>query len=120
MSVSSTRSDRYFAAMGAEEDFSRFFDDDVTWLIVDSGEEVRGPGPVRDYLLELHNRMLSEHQRDLVVTDGHAFLEGHSVNAGSGNGSGLGWGGPRPGISAGPARRSISDSCQMRRLIPRS
>jgi len=90
VSVSNTRSvmNRYFEAMGAEEDFSRFFDDDVTWLMVDSGQEVRDPGPVRDYILELHNRMLSGHQRDLVVTDGHAFLEGYSVNAG-GRESGL-------------------------------
>ena len=43
--------DRYFEAMGAEDDFSRFFDDDVTWLMVDNGQTVRGPGPVRDYIL---------------------------------------------------------------------
>ena len=91
MSVSTTQSviDRYFKAMGSDQDFSRFFADDVTWLMVDSGQEVRGPAPVRDYILELHNRMLSGQQRSLVVTDGHAYLEGHSVNAGDGNGSGL-------------------------------
>ena len=91
MSVSATQSviDRYFQAMGAEEDFSRFYDDEVTWLMVDSGQEVQGPGPVRDYILELHNRMLTGQQRALVLTDGHAFLEGYSVNAGNGNGAGL-------------------------------
>ena len=57
--------------------------------MVDSGQQVRGPGPVRDYIFELHNRMLTGHQRALVVTDGHAFLEGHSVNAGVGKGAGL-------------------------------
>ena len=78
MSVSATQSviDSYFQAMGAEEDFSRFYDDEVTWLMVDSGQEVQGPGPVRDYILELHNRMLTGQQRALVVTDEHAFLEG--------------------------------------------
>ncbi|SDT35846.1 SnoaL-like domain-containing protein [Friedmanniella luteola] len=81
--------DRYFAAMGADEDFSAFFEEDVTWLMVDSGHEVRGAGPVRAYLLELHSRMLSGEQRPLVVTDGHAILEGRSVNPGGGNGSGL-------------------------------
>jgi hypothetical protein len=47
VSVSATQSviDRYFKAMGAEEDFSRFYDDEVTWLMVDSGQEVQGPGP---------------------------------------------------------------------------
>jgi hypothetical protein len=91
VSVSTTQSvlDRYFKAMGADQDFSRFFDDEITWLMVDSGQEVRGPGPVRDYILELHSRMLTGQQRALVVTDGHAFLEGHSVNAGDGHGSGL-------------------------------
>ncbi len=65
MSVSATQSvmDRYFEAMGAEQDFSRLFANDVSWLMVDSGQEVRGPGPVRDYILELHNRMLTGQQR---------------------------------------------------------
>lgn len=81
--------DQYFAAMGAEEDFSRFFTDDVTWLMVDSGQEVRGPGPVREYILQLHARMQSGNQRPLVVTDGQAFLEGDAVNSGPGEEPGL-------------------------------
>ena len=81
--------DRYFAAMGAEEDFSAFFADDVTWLMVDSGHEVRGAVPVRDYILALHSKMRSGEQRPLVLTDGHAFLEGRSVNAEEGNEPGL-------------------------------
>jgi len=91
MSVTGTRDvlDRYFAAMGAEQDFSEFFDRDVTWVMVDSGDEVRGAAAVRDYILELHRRMQDGDQRELVVADGHAFLEGSSVNAGSGTGPGL-------------------------------
>jgi hypothetical protein len=81
--------DRYFEAMGADQDFSRFFEDDVYWRMVDSGQEVRGPGPVRDYLNVLHGKMLTGNQRDLVVTDGHAYLEGDSVNASDGAGPGL-------------------------------
>jgi hypothetical protein len=44
VSLASTRSlmDRYFSAMAAEEDFSQFYDADVSWLMVDSGQEVRG------------------------------------------------------------------------------
>jgi hypothetical protein len=30
---------RYFATMSAEEDFSCKFEEDVTWLMVDSGQE---------------------------------------------------------------------------------
>jgi hypothetical protein len=91
MSVSSTQSvmDRYFAVMGAAEDFSPSFDDDVTWLMVDNGHEVRGPGPVRDYILELHGKISSMDSRPLVVTDRQAFLEAHSINADQDAGSGL-------------------------------
>jgi hypothetical protein len=91
VSISTTKSlmDRYFAAMGAEEDFSEFFDDDVTWLMVDSEQEVRGPGPVRDYILELHSRMLSGDQSELVLADSHALLEGSRVNAAEDAGPGL-------------------------------
>jgi hypothetical protein len=91
VAISTTQSvmDRYFAAMGAEEDFSKFFDEDVTWLMVDSGQEVRGAGPVRDYIVELHSRMLSGDQSELVLADGHAFLEGSRVNADHDGGPGL-------------------------------
>ncbi len=91
MSMSTTQSvmDGYFAAMRADEDFARFFEQDVSWLMVDSGQEVRGAERVRDYVLELHGRMVSGEQTDLVVTDGHAFLEGSGVNAGGDAGAGL-------------------------------
>jgi hypothetical protein len=81
--------DRYFAAMGAGEDFSELFEESVTWLMVDSGQEVRGRAAVRAYLDVLHGRMLSGDNRELVVTDGHALLEGSGVNAGGEDGSGL-------------------------------
>ena len=91
MSVDSTRSvmERYFAVMSADGDFSPLFEDDVTWLMVDSGHEVRGAASVRDYLLELHGRMQGGNQRPLVVTEGHALLEGSAVNAGGEHGPGL-------------------------------
>ena len=84
MSAQSTRDvmDRYFAAMGADEDFSPFFTGDVTWTMVDSGQQVRGPAPVRAYILDLHERMSGGEQRELVVADGHALLEGSSAAPG--------------------------------------
>ena len=72
---------RYFEVMGGDGDFSEFFVDDIRWLMVDTGYEVRGRTAVRDYINELHGRMLSGEQRDLVVADGHAYLEGSAVNA---------------------------------------
>jgi SnoaL-like domain len=72
---------RYFEVMGSDDDFSEFFNEDVRWLMVDSGEEVRGRHAVRDYISELHSRMLSGDQQDLVAAEGHAYLEGSAVNA---------------------------------------
>jgi len=91
VSISSTQGlmNRYFAVMGAEKDFSQFFEEDVTWLMVDSGHEVRGAVPVRDYILELHSKMQGGDQRPLVVGEGHALLEGRSENPDDANAPGL-------------------------------
>ena len=91
MSTHSTQTllDRYFAAMNAEEDFSQFFGEDVTWTMVDSNQEVCGAIAVRDYIIDLHTRMQGGSQRPLVVADGHAVLEGDGVNVEYGNGRGL-------------------------------
>lgn len=80
---------RYFEVMGQGGDFSQFYDPGMTWRMVDSGQEVRGPTAVRDYLIELHAKMTSGEQSELVIADGHAYLEGWSVNAGDDYGSGL-------------------------------
>ena len=91
MSTHSTQSllDQYFAAMEAEEDFSKFFGEDVTWTMVDSNQEVRGAIAVRDYIIDLHSRMQGGSQRPLVVADGHAVLEGDAVNVEDGDKRGL-------------------------------
>jgi len=73
--------DRYFAATGAWEDFSRFYAPDVTWTMVDTDQEVRGARAVRDYILELHSRMRGGGRRPLVVGGGHAVLEGDAGDA---------------------------------------
>lgn len=91
MSTHTTQSllDRYFAAMNAEEDFSQFYVEDVTWTMVDTNQEVRGATAVRDYIIDLHNRMQGGSQRPLVVADGNAVLEGDTVDVEDGNGRGL-------------------------------
>jgi hypothetical protein len=73
--------DRYFELMGSGGDFSELFVEDIRWLMVDSGKEVHGRTAVHDYIDELHGRMLSGEQQDLVVTEEHAYLEGSAVNA---------------------------------------
>lgn len=91
MSTRSTQDllDRYFAAMHAGEDFSRFFDDDVSWTMVDSHQEVRGAAAVRDYIIKLHRRMRDVSARALVVAEDHAVLEGEAVDAEDGDGQRL-------------------------------
>jgi hypothetical protein len=77
---------RYFNAMGNDRDFSEYYAEDVTWVMVDSGQTVHGPSAVRDYILELHSKMFDHKQRDLDVTDGHAYLEGSAVAEPGGTG----------------------------------
>ena len=45
--------------MGRRENLSQFFTEDVTGLMADSGEQVRGATAVRDYILQLHSRIVS-------------------------------------------------------------
>jgi hypothetical protein len=73
--------DGYFNAMGAGDDFSRCYTADVSWIMIESGQEIRGPSPVRDYILALHGKMFGHRQRPLAVSDGHAYLEGDCVDA---------------------------------------
>ena len=73
--------DRYFGAMDRDEDFSAFFAEDVTWIMVEGEQEVHGPAAVGDYILKLHGRMVGGEQRSLVVSDGHAYLEGDTMSA---------------------------------------
>jgi hypothetical protein len=82
MSLDQVRStmDGYFDAMGGGDDFSRFYTADVRWIMIDSAQEVHGPSAVRDYIGVLHGKMFGNRQRQLVVADGHAYLEGDCVD----------------------------------------
>ena len=77
--------DRYFGAMGRGDDFSTFFTADVTWIMMESGQEVRGPAAVRDYILTLHSKMFGHQQRGLAVSDSHAYLEGDCLDVPEGS-----------------------------------
>jgi hypothetical protein len=59
--------DRYFGAMGRGDDFSTFLTADVTWIMMESGQEVCGPAAVRDYILALHSKMFGHQQRALAL-----------------------------------------------------
>jgi ketosteroid isomerase-like protein len=72
---------RYFDLMGGGDDFAECYTTDVTWTTTDTGDEVRGPSSVRDYIVTLHNNMFDAQTRRIVVSDGHAYLEGDCVQA---------------------------------------
>jgi hypothetical protein len=83
MSVEQTQQviDRYFEVMGAQGDFSEFYVEGVTWVMVDAGVEVRGRSAVRDYVMALHSQLYDAHTRSMVVSDGAAYLEGDCLNS---------------------------------------
>jgi hypothetical protein len=56
----------------------------VTWTTTDTGQQVRGPSSVRDYIVALHNNMFDAQTRRLVVSDGHAYLEGDCLQGPTG------------------------------------
>jgi hypothetical protein len=51
----------YFGVMGAHGDFSQFYAEDVTWIMIDAGVETRGAAAVRDYVVALHGQMTDVH-----------------------------------------------------------
>jgi hypothetical protein len=83
-----TTMNRYFEVMNSDGDFSEFFVEDIRWLMVDTGQEARGRSAVRNYVNELHAKMQSGEQQELVAADERAYLEGSAVNADE-SGSGL-------------------------------
>ncbi|MGC5169143.1 nuclear transport factor 2 family protein [Microbacterium sp. DT81.1] len=68
--------DRYFTLMGSEGDFAQCYAADVTWLVADTGEIVRGPQTVRNYVVTLHARLTDMQTLNFVVADDHSYLEG--------------------------------------------
>jgi hypothetical protein len=79
--------DHYFDVMGRGGDFAEFYTADVTWTTVDTGQDVRGASPVRDFIVALHNNMFDAQTRRIVVSDGHAYLEGDCLEAPTGSSS---------------------------------
>jgi hypothetical protein len=83
MSVEQTQQviHRYFEVMGAQGDFSEFYVEGASWVMVDTGVEVRGRSAVRHYVTALHSQMSDVNPRPIVVSDGAAYLEGDCINS---------------------------------------
>jgi hypothetical protein len=74
--------DRYFGLMGKDEDFAVCFTADVTWLVAETDEVIKGPHVVRDYITALHSRMVGGHGFRTVVGEGFVYLEGDCAATG--------------------------------------
>jgi hypothetical protein len=77
----------YFEVMGRGGDFAKFYTADVTWTTTGTGQDVRGPSSVRDFIVALHNNMSDAQTRRIGVSDGHAYLEGDCLEAPTGTNS---------------------------------
>jgi ketosteroid isomerase-like protein len=79
--------DHYFDLMSRGGDFGECYTTDVTWTMTDSGHQVSGPSAVRDYLVALHTNMFDAQTRTIVVSEGHAYLEGDCMGLPTGRSS---------------------------------
>ena len=77
--------DLYFKRMGTGEDFSDCYTADVTWTTFDDGRQVRMAGPVREYLVALHENMVDARTRRLIFADSAAYLEGDCADSSNGD-----------------------------------
>ncbi|MET0780055.1 MAG: nuclear transport factor 2 family protein [Microbacterium sp.] len=68
--------DRYFDLMRRSADFGECYTPDVTWLVAETGEIVRGADSVRDHVIALHSTMVDAHTHTYVVGEDHVYLEG--------------------------------------------
>jgi predicted ester cyclase len=71
----------YVDALLSRGDFERFFTDDVLWMTMETGEEIRGPEAVRDYIVTLHTVLFDARPvvRGMVVSGDVALLEADFV-----------------------------------------
>ena len=71
----------YLDVLLARGDFARFFTDDVLWTTMETGDEIRGREPVRDYIVALHTVLFDARPvvRQTLVGDGLAMLEADFV-----------------------------------------
>ena len=68
---------QYLEALLNGGDFSAFFDVDVVWTTMETGEEIRGQAAVRDFIVGLHTEWFqaTPEVKHVAVADGVAALE---------------------------------------------
>ena len=93
MSVESTNQvmNNYLGALLKQEDFGRYFAEDVLWTTTETGDEVRGRDAVRDFIVAFHTQAFDAHPevKSLTVGDGRATLEADFVGTHAGEFAGV-------------------------------
>ena len=93
MSVESTSQvmNDYLDALLKQEDFSRFFADEVVWTTTETGDELRGRDAVRDFIVGFHTQAFDARPdvKGLIVGDGSATLEADFVGTHTGEFAGV-------------------------------
>ena len=93
MSVESTTQvmNDYLDALLKQEDFGRFFADDVLWTTTETGDEVKGRDAVRDFIVAIHTQIFEARPEftGLTVGDGKATLEANFVGTHTGDFAGI-------------------------------
>jgi ketosteroid isomerase-like protein len=81
----------YLEALLDGSDFERFFAPDVVWTTMETGEEVRGRGAVRNLILALHTQAFHAQPKlvNMVTGDTTAMLEAVFIGTHSGDFAGL-------------------------------
>ena len=64
----------YLDSLQAGGDFAAYFADDVTWTTMETGDQIRGREPVRDFIVALHSQLFDATPEfgHVTVTDGVA------------------------------------------------
>jgi predicted ester cyclase len=93
MSVESTSQvmNGYLDALVKQQDFDRYFAEDVLWTTTETGDEVRGRDAVRDFIVAFHTQAFQAHPevKGLTVGDGKATLEADFVGTHAGEFAGV-------------------------------
>ena len=131
MSVESTTQvmNDYLDALLKQEDFGRFFADDVLWTTTETGDEVKGRDAVRDFIVAIHTQIFEARPEftGLTVGDGKATLEANFVGTHTGEFAGSpppepACGCRTPSATTSPTARSrrCARTCRSASWSPRS
>lgn len=67
----------YLEALQTGGDFAAYFADDITWTTMETGDQIRGREPVRDFIVALHSQLFDAAPEfgHVTVAEGVAALE---------------------------------------------